>query len=296
LSTHLDFIGPYQLLRMIRSGQTCSVWEARSSYDQERVAVKVLLKRHEKNRTQIAHLRHEAEVGKSLDHPNVIKIYEFVDKFALPFIVMQLFNARNLKQELRERRDHLLFNIRDIIERGATGLRHVHEKGWVHCDVKPDNFLVDDSANVKLIDFSIAKEMKKKAGLLSRLGRRGRSVQGTRSYMSPEQIRGQSLDARSDIYSFGCVCFEALTGRPPFTATSPDEVLAKHLRSAPPSLQALEQRVTPEFTGLVEQCLAKKPDNRPKSFDDFLDQFSSIQIFRAGMRPKIESVEEKRTR
>lgn len=281
---------------MIRSGQTCSVWEARATHEQARVAVKVLLKRHEKSRRQIAHLRHEAEVGQSLDHPNVIKIYEFVDRFSLPFIVMQLFNARNLKQELRERRDHLLFHIRDIIERCALGLRHLHERGWIHCDVKPDNFLVDESGNVKLIDFSIARELKKKASLWSRIGRRGKSIQGTRSYMSPEQIRGLNLDPRSDIYSFGCVCFELLAGRPPFTASSPDDVLTKHLRSAPPSLQAYNQGVTPEFAGLVAKCLSKKVDQRPKSFEDFLDAFHSIQIFRAGMKPKIESEEEKRVK
>ncbi len=294
MSTHRDFLGPYQLLRMIRSGQTCVVWEAKAAHEHERVAVKVLLERHRTKKKQIAHLRHEAEVGKSLDHPNVIKIYEFVDKFGLPFIVMQLFNARNLKQELRERREHLQYHVRDVIERCAAGLKHLHERGWVHCDVKPDNFLVDDQADVKLIDFSIAKETKKKAGLLNRLTGRGTTVQGTRSYMSPEQIRGQSLDPRSDIYSFGCVCFELLTCRPPFTASSPDDVLNKHLRLVSPSLQAFNPRVSPDFAALVARCLLKDSADRPQTIDDFLDAFQSLQIFRAGMKPKIESTEERK--
>jgi serine/threonine-protein kinase len=280
---------------MIRSGQTCAVYESRAAHEHERVAIKALLKRHKDNKTQIAHLKHEAEVGKSLKHPNVITIFEFVDKYALPFIVMQLFNARNLKQELRERREHLQYHVRDVILRCALGLQHLHEKGWVHCDVKPDNFLVDDDANVKLIDFSIAKETKKKAGFLSRLTSRSKSIQGTRSYMSPEQIRGENLDQRSDIYSFGCVCFELLTGRAPFTGTSPDEVLNKHLRSIPPSLQAYNQRVGNDFAALVTRCLSKDPADRPQTMQEFIDAFQAIQIFRAGMKPKIEFIEEKKT-
>lgn len=294
MSTHRDFLGPYQLLRMIRSGQTCVVWEAKAAHEQERVAIKVLLERHRSNRRHIAHLRHEAEVGKSLDHPNVIRIYDFVDRFGLPFIVMQLFNARNLKQELRERREHLQYHLREVFDRCAQGLRHLHEKGWVHCDVKPDNFLVDEHADVKLIDFSIAKEIKKKPGLLKRLTTRATAVQGTRSYMSPEQIRGQNLDPRSDLYSFGCVCFELLTGRPPFTASSPDDVLHKHLRLSSPSLQAYNPRVSNDFAALVARLLSKDPEKRPKSMEEFLDAFQGMQIFRAGMKPKIESTEEKK--
>lgn len=278
---------------MIRSGQTCVVWEARVTHEQDRVAIKVLLERHKRSKVQVAHLQHEAEVGQSLDHPNVIKIFEFVDKFALPFIVMQLFNARNLKQELRERREHLQFHLREVLQRCAAALQHVHERGWVHCDVKPDNFLVDESADVKLIDFSIAKEIKKKGGLLDRLTGRNKSVQGTRSYMSPEQIRGRPLDARSDVYGFGCVCFELLTTRPPFTGSSPDEVLNKHLQAPTPSLQAFNHRVTPDFAALVSRCLNKHVKDRPQTMNEFLDAFQGIQIFRAGMKPKIEVSQEK---
>jgi serine/threonine-protein kinase len=225
----------------------------------------------------------------------VIKIHAFHSEYGLPFIVMQLFNARNLKQELRERRDQLQINLREVILHCALGLQHLHERGWVHCDVKPDNFLVDENANVKLIDFSIAKEAKKKSGFLARLASKTRSIQGTRSYMSPEQIRGENLDARSDVYSFGCVCFELLTSRPPFTGTSPDEVLNKHLRSAVPSLQAFNPRVGNDFAALVTRCLSKDPDERPQTMREFLDAFQNIQIFRAGMKPKIEFTEEKKT-
>ncbi len=280
-----DFLGPYQLLRMIRSGQTCVVWEAKGTHDNERVAIKALLERRKNNRMEIAHLKHEAAVGKSFDHPCVIKIFEYVDQYTLPFIVMQLFNARNLKQEMRERPEHLAYNVKEILQSCAEGLQHIHQCGWIHCDIKPDNFLVDEQANVKLIDFSIAKEIKKQASLLPRLTARSRAVQGTRSYMSPEQIRGRRLDPRSDIYSFGCVCFELLAGRPPFTGINPDDVLNKHLRAALPSLPAYNNKVTNEFTALTVRCLSKKPDDRPQSMREFLDAYQSLQVYRAGMRP-----------
>jgi serine/threonine-protein kinase len=180
-----------------------------------------------------------------------------------------------------------LYNVREIIQSCAEGLRHVHERGWIHCDVKPDNFLVDEQANVKLIDFSIARHAKKKSRFWSGFGK-SKSIQGTRSYMSPEQIRGRAIDLRSDVYSFGCVCFEVLTNRPPFTGVSPDDVLSKHLKAPLPSLQAFNNRVTNEFAALVAQCLSKNPDGRPQSMKDFLDAYQGMQVFRPGMRPKLD--------
>jgi serine/threonine-protein kinase len=103
--------------------------------------------------------------------------------------------------------------------------------------------------------------------------------------MSPEQIRGRQIDPRSDIYSFGCVCFELLAGRPPYTGMNPDEVLNKHLRAPLPSLQAYNNKVTNEFAALVARCLNKKPDDRPQSMSEFLDSYQSIQVYRPGMRP-----------
>lgn len=286
MSLGQDFLGPYQLLRMIRSGQTCVVWEAKLPHESERIAIKALLKRRQGDRREIMHLKHEAMVGKTLNHPAVIRIFDFMDQYSVPFIAMQLFNARNLKQALRDQNSFVQYNVREIILRCAEGLQYLHEQGWVHCDVKPDNFLVDESANVKLIDFSIARQLKKRPGFFARFSK-SRAVQGTRSYMSPEQIRGGYIDQRSDLYSFGCVCFELLAGRPPFTGVSPDEVLNKHLKSPVPSLQAYNNRVTPEFVALINQCLAKKPADRPQSVKDFLDAFQKMQVYRPGMRPKL---------
>ncbi len=291
MSSNRDFLGPFQLVRLIRSGTTTQVWEAikqdASRENRERLALKVLNQEYRKDKLQIGRLKHEAKVGQDLrtpSHPNVIEVYEFHELYSLPFISMELFNARNLKIELRENPNRVAMNLDKIVPQCALGIRHMHQQGWVHCDIKPDNFLANDEGNVKLIDFSIAERLRKKGLLSGIFGHRPRTIQGTRSYMSPEQIRRRAMDQRSDIYSFGCTLYELLSGRTPFTANNPDELLSKHLYASPPSLMAVSG-ATEEMAGLVARMMAKKAEDRPQSIDDFLYEFKSISIFRAGKRP-----------
>ncbi len=276
-----DFIGPFQLIRLIRSGNTTQVWEAIREGEKERVALKLLHKEFAKDKEQIEQLKHETLVAQSLDHPNIIKIYGYHGEYGVPFISMQLFNARNLKLELRDRPEFVEINLPAIVRRSAEALAHVHEKGWIHCDIKPDNFLADEQANLKLIDFSIAQKWKSGFSLF---GTRQKVVRGTRSYISPEQIRRQKLDQRADIYSYGCVLYELSSAKLPFTAANADDLLNKHLRAPVPSLQAADNRITAEFATLVMRMLSKKPEGRPNSMRDFLLEFQRVQIYRAGAR------------
>jgi serine/threonine protein kinase len=287
LATKRDFLGPFQLLRLIRSGTTTQVWEALRTSDRERVALKVLLREVRDNKAEVDALVNEAKVGKSLDHKNVIKIYDFQNEHGLPFISMELFNVRNLKIELRERPVEIAAKLSQIIQQCAEGLQHLHDRGWVHCDVKPDNFLVNEEGVVKLIDFSIAVPAKKGglAGLFG--GGRSRTIRGTRSYMAPEQIRRQPLDGRADIYGLGCVIFEMLSGRTPFTAPNPDELLKCHLSSAPPNLVAISG-ATQKLANLVHKMMEKDPAKRPQSMLDFLGEFQMSGVFRPGKRPKLK--------
>ena len=143
-----------------------------------------------RDKSEIADLKHEVAVGATLDHKNVIQIYGYHDQHSLPLLAMQLFNARNLKIEMRENPEFIAANMKDIIRQCCDGLQYLHDKGWIHCDVKPDNFLLDEKdAIVKLIDFSIAE--KAKTGLGGMFAGKSKSIRGTRSYMSPEQIRRQ---------------------------------------------------------------------------------------------------------
>lgn len=285
MSLGRNFIGPFQLLRLIRSGTTTQVWEALRTGSKERVALKVLLQDYRKDRSEIEQLRHEANVGQDLDHPNVIKIFGFHEDGGLPLLAMQLSTAHNLKIELRERPEIMAANIVPVIRSCALGLQHLHSKGWVHCDVKPDNFLADEQANVKLIDFSIAvRNRKPKSGLAKLLSWKPRQAQGTRSYMAPEQIRRLQPDFRTDIYGFGCVVFELLAGRTPFSGTSPDDLLKRHLSAPIPALEASSDAST-DFANMVRKMMAKDPEERYQHMGQFLDDLKRTEIYRAGKRP-----------
>ncbi len=276
-----DFIGPFQLVRLIRSGNTTQVWEAAREGEKDRVALKILLQSQKNNKVEIEQLKHETNVAKNFEHPNVIKIFDYHDTYGIPFISMQLFNAKNLKIEMRERPEFFDKNLSDIITSCAEGLKYVHEQGWLHCDIKPDNYLADEQGTVKLIDFSIAQKIKTGFSLF---GNKPKAIKGTRSYISPEQIRREKLDVRADVYSFGCMLFELVSGKMPYTAVNPDDLLMKHLRSPVPSLQAAIKNVTPEFANLVAKLIAKKPEDRLQDMAEFLLNFRRMRIFRGGIR------------
>ena len=283
MSSSSDYLGSYRLIRLIRGGQVCNVWEAIKEGESERVAIKVLLARHKNNKEEIEQLRNEGRVGIELQHKNVIRIFEFVDRYDLPFLVMQLFNSPNLKQMIRDDYETLAISIPQIVRQAAESLEYLHSQGWIHCDVKPDNFLVNRQGEVKLIDFSIARSLRKQKRNL--FGKK-KAIQGTRSYMAPEQIRGKPLSIQTDIYGFGCVMHELLAGKPPFTGATPNELLQKHLTAAPPGLPAFNKAVSDDFANLVLSMLEKDPKKRPESFTKVLQTLKHIRVYKPGHRPK----------
>jgi eukaryotic-like serine/threonine-protein kinase len=282
MSRPRDFLGPYRLARLIRVGITTEVWEAAKTDDPTRYVLKVI-KRDKKDKEEIAALKNEYECGKGLKHKNIIKIYDFATTPESTYLVMELFEHENLKLQLREGPHKVAHLAIKIIEQAAEALFYFNSEGWIHRDVKPDNFLVSNEGVVKLIDFAISA--KQKCGLAAMFGFGKKSVQGTRSYMSPEQIRNQNLDPRADIYSFGCSIFELLSGKPPFTGTNADELLNKHLTGPIPSVQVYNDNVTPEFANLVRKMMAKRREERPATFLDFLREFSKVKVYKIMPKP-----------
>jgi len=283
MSRPRDFLGPYRLVRLIRVGVTTEVWEAAKTDDPTRYVLKVLKRDKRKDREEIAALKNEYECGKTLKHKNVIRIYDFNTEGELTYVVMEHFEHENLKIQLRSGPQKVAHLALKIIEQAAEALFYFNSEGWIHRDIKPDNFLVSDEGVVKLIDFAIST--KQKSGLSSLFSFGKKAAQGTRSYMSPEQIRCQNLDARADLYSFGCVLFELLSGKPPFTGTNADELLNKHLTSPIPNVQVYNDNVTPEFANLVKKMMAKRRDERPASMWDFLKEFRSMRVFKVLPKP-----------
>lgn len=280
-----DYYGNYRLVRLIRAGATCQVWETVKEDDGQRYALKILRAEERENKLEIATLKHEFEVANAFKHPNIIRILEFNTELGIPYISMEYFPAVNLKLLLRQGSERLFPIVKEVVDQAAEALYYLHEQGWVHRDVKPDNFLVSEEGKVKLIDFAIAVKPTTGFGKLFS-GWGGGKVQGTRSYMSPEQIRNQGLDPRADVYSFGCVLYELVTGRPPFTGDSPDDLLNRHLTQPPPSAQVLSPNVATPFAELIRRMMAKKKDDRPSNMWEFLKIFRGIQVFKVLPKPR----------
>jgi eukaryotic-like serine/threonine-protein kinase len=273
-----DFLGPYRLARLIRMGNSCQVWEAIESNTNERFALKVLRPDHRDNKEEITFLKNEYAIAKAMSHPNVIKMYDLILVGESPFLVLELFSELNMKQALRRGPESLAYMLDKIIVQCVESLYYMHSKGFVHCDIKPDNFLVSRDGEVKLIDFTISQKIK--TGFAKLFGGKAKNVAGTLSYMSPEQIRGQSLDARSDVYSMGCVMHELVTGKPPYTGVSPNDLLNKHLSAPIPSPLVANDNVTQEYANILRQMLAKKPEQRFESMWEVLKIVRVTKIFK----------------
>jgi serine/threonine protein kinase len=262
-------------VRQLGVGRHCQVWEAFDTATDDRVAVKVVVPEMARDAGQRRLLRHEQAVAAALDHPAIIRIARFSEAGGLPHLVMELYPHPNLKRQIAAGVDEIAPRLHRIVTQVAWALDHMHGRGWVHRDIKPDNVLAGLDGEAKLIDFAIAA---RRPGLVGRLVPGKRPVQGTPSYMAPEQIRGLPPDPRSDIYSLGCMLFELLAGMPPYSAATSEELLNKHLSATPPAVEAFNRNATTSVSRLIRQMLAKRPTERPSSMKVVLQQIGAIRF------------------
>ena len=275
----VTYIGPYRLNRIVYTGQVSQTWNAYDSANRRPVAIKVLFQEAAADKKQVNFVKWEYNVGKDLSDERVIKFYELGRYGAAPYIAMEWFDALNIKQYMKSvGYEEYCVHLNEMLIQMAESLAYFHNAGWVHCDVKPDNFLFSPEKGTKLIDFALAHKIK--GNFLAKLFGFKSQPQGTASYMSPEQIRGQVLDGRSDIYSLGCTYFEILSCRSIFTGGNINELLQKHISATPPYITARNKNVTPEFNDLLFQMLKKNPKDRPASMTDILSTLRNIKIFR----------------
>jgi len=283
--TTRSYLGSYRLLNVVHTGHNSQMWQAYHDGRQEFCAVKTLLNRFLGDREQIGYLRQEYEVGSKVQSDRIIRIWHYGVDRGSPYLAMEWYPAPNMKEWVRRGTQRIGYLVPQIMIEATEAVVDFAKQGWVHRDIKPDNFLVNEEGSVKLIDFALAQRA---AGFLAKALSLKTKVQGTRSYMSPEQIRGQPLDERADVYSLGCTFFELLCGRPPFTAPSDNELLMKHLRSSPPLLQMYNQNVTPEMGDLIHSTIAKKPSDRPESASDLLKRLRAVRVFKRDHLPPEE--------
>jgi serine/threonine protein kinase len=283
-----EIIGGYRLQNLMMTGQTSQVWEVVEVTSHRHFALKLLLP-EKAALPEFRHMMlHEATVGQKLAHPNIIRIVTVVKDKKNPYFVMEFFPAGSLKvRMIRKQTEFLKTRAHHILKQAATGLAYMNASGWVHRDVKTDNILVNGAGEVRIIDFALAQRIQKPS-FFSKFFRRKSKAQGTRTYMSPEQIRGEPLDGRADIYSFGISAYELVTGRPPFRAASSQELLNKHIAEKPPSPQYYNDDITDEFAGLVLRMLAKKKQDRPKDFHEVLMQLRTMRVYKSEVPQQTE--------
>ncbi|WP_337175514.1 serine/threonine-protein kinase [Paludisphaera sp.] len=281
-----DRIGAYRVVRVIHAGVTSSVMEVVDETTHRRLAIKQLAADRCDDSSERRKFAAEAKLGLELRHPNLIRVHEYVADRDQPYFVMEYFAAHNLKLPLvRPNVYPMPPHLRGIIRQAASGLACMHDKGWVHRDVKPENILANRSGEVRVIDYTIA--MRVRSGL-SRLFGGKVPRQGTGTYMAPEQIRCEAPAPTADIYSLGVTCYELACGRPPFRGDSQQELLSKHVREKPIPLKSRDERVTPEFSDLVARMLRKDPAERFASLHEFLTALRPIRIYRDDPDPNAD--------
>jgi serine/threonine-protein kinase len=259
--------GRYELGELLGRGGMAEVRQAVDQRLGRSVAVKQLRADLAVDPTFQARFRREAQSAAGLNHPTIVAVYDTGEEIdplsgvSIPYIVMELVEGPTLRDVLREGRKILPERALELTQGVLEALSYSHKAGIVHRDIKPANVMLTPNGGVKVMDFGIARAVADTSATMTQ----NAAVIGTAQYLSPEQARGETVDARSDLYSTGCLLYELLAGRPPFVGDSPVSVAYQHVREAPVPPSQLDPEITPEIDAVVLKALAKDPDDRYQS-------------------------------
>jgi len=266
-------ISHYKIVSKIGAGGMGEVYCAHDSRLDREVAIKLLPADFANDQERLRRFEQEAKATSALNHPNILSVYDIGEHEGSPFIVSELLEGG----ELRERLDEMPIPLRRVVEYAqqiVSGLSAAHEKGIVHRDLKPENVFITKDDRVKILDFGLAKLRGPKSDESSSEDATRKAitnpgvVMGTVGYMSPEQVRGQTTDHRSDIFSFGAILHEMITGRRAFRRETMAETMTAILKEEPEELSATNPNINPALERIVSRCLEKKTERRFHSAHD----------------------------
>jgi serine/threonine-protein kinase len=260
--------GRYELGQVLGRGGMAEVYLGHDTRLGRTVAVKTLRADLARDPTFQARFRREAQSAASLNHPAIVAVYDtgedYIDGVSIPYIVMEYVDGSTLRELLHSGRKLLPERAMEMTIGILQGLEYAHRNGIVHRDIKPANVMLTRNGQVKVMDFGIARAMGDAGMTMTQTA----AVIGTAQYLSPEQAKGEQVDARSDLYSTGCLLYELLTVRPPFVGDSPVAVAYQHVREEPQAPSVFDPEITPEMDAIVLKALVKDPDYRYQSADE----------------------------
>jgi eukaryotic-like serine/threonine-protein kinase len=261
----------YRLEASIGSGGMAQVFRGQDTTLDRQVAIKILAPQFARDPSFVERFRREAQAAARLNHPNIVNVYDTGVDGDTNYIVMEYVEGRTLAEYLARGGTLASRKAAEIAEKVAEALAAAHAQGVIHRDIKPANIMVTRDGRVKVMDFGIARLV---AG--PDTVEQTAAVLGTAAYLSPEQAQGQTVDARSDLYSLGIVLYEMVTGKPPFTGDSAMAVAYKHVQETPLPPSSLNADVPPRLDAVVMRALAKNPANRYQSAGEFRDDLMRV--------------------
>jgi serine/threonine protein kinase len=280
-------LGPYEILAPLGAGGMGEVYRARDDRLKRDVAIKVLPATFSSDPDRLRRFEHEAQAAGSLNHPNITAVYDIGTHDGAPYVVQELLEGETLRSELAGGR----FSPRKAIDYGiqiAHGLAAAHEKSIVHRDLKPENLFLTKDGRVKILDFGLAKLAQVEGSAsVSKLPTSTEPglVMGTLGYISPEQIKNEPADARSDIFALGVILYEMLSGQRPFRGNSAGETMAAILKEDPPDLSVTNKNISPGLERLVHHCIEKNPERRFQSARDLAYDLETLSTVSGAAGP-----------
>src|SRR5262247_3885871 len=276
-------LGPYEILAALGAGGMGEVYRARDSRLGREVALKVLPASVASDPERLARFEREARTVAALNHPNIVTLYSVEEDAGTRFLTMELVDGLSLAASIKPG-GLPLTQVLELAIPLADALAAAHEKGVVHRDLKPANVMVTREGRVKVLDFGLAKlieagsslDVTQAATMASPISGAGQVV-GTVPYMAPEQLRGERVDARSDLFSLGAMVYELASGNRPFRGQTHADISSAILRDQPPSLTTLRRDLPPEVAHVVGRCLEKNPRERFQTALDVANELHLIQ-------------------